>query len=178
MMQWLNEPPQWNDTGDTITVTAGAQTDFWRVTRHGFIADNGHFYYREVTGDFTVSVQFAAQYQVLYDQAGLMVRLNEKTWCKCGIEYVESVAFASAVVTRDFSDWSVAPLAAIPDAMWFKLQRIGSAIEVSYALDGVKYTMLREAYLTEAPALQIGVMCAAPKGNGFDVTFRDFKIES
>lgn len=176
-MQWLNEPQKWSDTDATITITAEAKTDFWRLTKHGFIADNGHLYYRDATGDFTASVQFSAQYETLYDQAGLMVRLDEKTWCKCGIEYVEGVAFASAVVTREYSDWSVSPLAKVPETAWFKLQRIGSAIEVSYSLDGDNFTMLREAYLTDAETLQVGVMCAAPKGDGFETTFRNFKIE-
>ena len=66
-MRWLNEPAKWSDVSDVITMTAEAQTDFWRVTRHDYIFDSGHFYYREVTGDFTVSVQFSAQYEALYD---------------------------------------------------------------------------------------------------------------
>ena len=175
-MQWLNEPSRWDDGDGVIRVTADGQTDFWRITRHGFIADNGHFYYQDVTGDFTVGVQFSARYSALYDQAGLMVRLDETTWCKCGIEYVEGVAHASAVVTRDFSDWSIVPLATVPQQVWFKLQRIGAAIEVSYSLDGAAFTMLRQAYFTDAETVQAGVMCAAPKGDGFDVTFRDYRV--
>ena len=45
-----------------------------------------------------------------YDQAGLMVRFNERVWLKCGVEFVDGVQHASAVVTREHSDWSVAPL--------------------------------------------------------------------
>ena len=86
------------------------------------------------------------------------------------------MAYASAVVTRDFSDWSILPLAAVPERVWFRLQRIGSAIEVSYALDGATYTMIRQAYLTEAGTVQVGVMCAAPKGDGFEVNFRDYGV--
>ena len=44
-MQWLNEPSRWDDGDGVIRVTADGQTDFWRITRHGFIADNGHFYF-------------------------------------------------------------------------------------------------------------------------------------
>jgi len=37
-MEWLNEPPSWHAQGDTLTVTAGPKTDFWRKTHYGFIS--------------------------------------------------------------------------------------------------------------------------------------------
>ena len=52
-MQWLNEPAVWKQDKDTLYVTSDAGTDFWRLTHCGEIHDNGHFYYRSVTGDFT-----------------------------------------------------------------------------------------------------------------------------
>ena len=116
------------------------------------------------------------QYATLYDQAGLMVRVDETTWIKCGIEYVDGVQHVSAVVTRDFSDWSVVPLPSNPEAIWLRLTRTGSAIEISYALDGSRYTLLRLAYLAEAEPLQIGVMCAAPQGEGFSGHVRASRV--
>ena len=56
------------------------------------------------------------------------------------------------------------------------LARRGPAVEVSYALDGTTYTMLRLAYLTTAEAIVVGPMCAAPDGDGFQVTFEGFTI--
>lgn len=177
-MRWLNEPSKWSDVAGVITMTAEAKTDFWRVTRHNYIFDNGHFYYREVTGDFTVSVQFAAAYNGLYDQAGLMLRLDETIWCKCGIEYTAPDKLLSVAVTREFSDWSTVPEPIAADALWFRIARIGAAIEVSYSLDGSLYAMLREAYFAPDATLQVGVMCAAPRGNGFEATFRDLTLQS
>ena len=173
-MHWYNEPKTWAATGDTITVTADRATDFWRKTHYGFIKDDGHFYYQERTGDFRCDVKVIGKYATLYDQAGLMVRVDETTWLKCGIEFVDGVQHVSAVVTRDFSDWSVVPLPSNPEALWLRLTRTGSAIEISYALDGSRYTLLRLAYLAEAERLQVGVMCAAPQGEGFPVTFEGF----
>lgn len=176
--QWYNEPPAWSVEGDKITITAGPKTDFWRRTRHDFVADNGNFYYREVSGNFTAEVKLSGQYESLYDQAGLMVRLNATTWMKCGIEYVESTRCASVVVTRDYSDWSLVPFGANPEPLWLRVTRIGSAIEVHYSLDGNDYTMLRQAYLTDVQTLQVGLMAASPQGDGFSATFEGFKVES
>lgn len=175
-MQWYNAPPEWSEDGDGITVKAAGDTDFWRLTKHGFIADNGHFYYQEVIGGFTAEVKITGDYAALYDQSGLMVRESELVWMKCGIEYLDGVQQASTVITRDFSDWSVLPLHQAPKFIWIRVQRTKETIEVFYSLDGESYTMLREAYLTETPALQVGIMTCAPKGDGFSTNFEGFKV--
>ncbi|MFS0515926.1 DUF1349 domain-containing protein [Nostoc sp. UIC 10607] len=175
-MKWYNEPSTWSEQAKFISVNAGAKTDFWQKTYYHFMRDNGNFYYQEVKGDFTVEVKIKGQYQVLYDQAGLMIRENEKTWLKCGIEYVEEVQNVSAVVTRDYSDWSVVPLSQPPVALWLRVQRRSETVEVQYSLNGENYQMLRLAYLTHAETVQVGLMCASPQGEGFSVVFEDFKI--
>ena len=86
--------------------------------------------------------------------------------------------YVSAVVTRDFSDWSVVALPGSPAALWLRVVRTGPAIEISYALDGSNYTMLRLTYLTEAERVQVGPMCAAPKGPGFPATFEQFSVQA
>ncbi|MBN1563512.1 MAG: DUF1349 domain-containing protein [Anaerolineae bacterium] len=177
-MQWLNEPTQWTHHADTITVTAEGQTDFWRITHDGGVRDSGHFYYQPVQGDFTAEVKFNAAYSALYDQAGLMLRLDETTWLKCGIELFNGVQHASVVVTREFSDWSIVPLPEAPPALWLRLKRHGASVEVAYSTDGTAYTMLRQTYLTPAETLLIGVMCCAPTGDGFTATFENLRVES
>lgn len=175
-MQWHNQPPAWTMQDGTLRVTAGPKTDFWRKTHYGFIRDNGHFYFQQVDGDFIAEVKVSGDYAALYDQAGLMLRVDENTWLKCGIEFVDGVQQASAVVTRDFSDWSVVPLASHPPAVWLRLRRKAEAVEVFYSLDGERYELLRMAYLTTAKTLQVGPTCAAPEGNGFPVVFEGFAI--
>jgi hypothetical protein len=119
-MHWFNEPPAWSAADDTLTVTAGAQTDLWRITHYGFIRDNAHGYLQPVSGDFTAEVQVSGQYAAQYDQAGLLVRLDERRWLKCGIEFVDGIQQISAVITREFSDWSVAPLPDNPPTIWMR----------------------------------------------------------
>ncbi len=175
-MEWYNEPPSWQDQDGIIQVTTGSKTDFWRKTHYGFIRDNGHFYFRPVAGNFVTEVKISGQYRDLYDQAGVMVRLDALHWLKCGIEYVGGVQQASVVVTRDYSDWSVVPLPQNPAAIWLRVSRHGDALEIHYSLDGQAYTMLRLAYLTLEERLQVGLMCCSPDGSGFDVTFQEWKL--
>lgn len=175
MMQWYNEPPSWYREGNLVQVKTAPQTDFWQKTHYGFIRDNGHFYYQQITGDFQAQVKITGQYFALYDQAGLMLRQDKKNWLKCGIELVEGVQQASVVVTRDYSDWSVVPLTNNPTSIWFCLKCQARTVEVSYSFDGEFYTILRLAYLAYAETSLLGIMCASPQGAGFNVTFEDFK---
>lgn len=176
MMEWYNEAPNWQIEGDIISITSGAKTDFWRETHYDFIRDNGHFFYQTIQGDFVVDVKVSGEYRDLYDRAGIMLRLDEANWLKCGIEFVEGVQQISAVVTRSYSDWSVVPLPGNPASIWIKVIRRGTAIEVKYSFDGEDYTMLRLAYLTLKVTVNAGLMCASPDGNGFYTKFENFKI--
>ncbi len=177
-MQWFNEPPQWSDQAGRIEVTSGPKSDFWRKTHYGFIRDNGHFYYQEVSGDFEVSVKITGAYNGLYDQAGLMLRVDEENWIKTGIEFFENLQHASAVVTRDFSDWSVTRLPSAPPSLWLRAARQNDAVNVYYSLDGIEFWLLRSAYLKPSETMMVGPMCASPDGEGFHATFEDFAIKS
>jgi regulation of enolase protein 1 (concanavalin A-like superfamily) len=174
-LEWLNEPPSWEVEDDVITMTAGPRTDFWRTTHYGFVRDNGHLYGRRMGGDFTAEVVVRAAYASQYDQAGLMLRVDAATWIKCGIEFVDGRHFASAVVTRDYSDWSVVPLTGDVSSLRLRVQREDSAVEVRYALGGDDLTLLRIAYFPDGDTL-VGPMCAAPDGEGFTATFEGFTV--
>lgn len=177
LTHWHNPPAEWNEKNGQIWVKTSLKTDFWRITHYDFIRDTGHFYYGNISGDFTATVRICGRYQELYDQGGLMLRIDDQYWMKCGIEYVESVQYASAVVTRERSDWSVAPLVGQPEALWMKVRRTGGTIEVQYSLDGEDYTMLRLADFPETETVAVGLMCASPEREGFEVTFDNFSVE-
>jgi regulation of enolase protein 1 (concanavalin A-like superfamily) len=105
-MKWMNEPASTKITDGKIIVRSRPKTDFWRKTFYGYITDNGHFFHLPVKGEFTLEARVAGEYAALYDQAGLMARLDAENWVKCGTELVDGKRHASVVFTRDFSDWS------------------------------------------------------------------------
>jgi uncharacterized protein len=105
-MKWMSEPEWSRVSGGQITVRSKSKTDFWRKTFYGYVTDNGHFFHLPVNGDFSFEARIGGNYHDLYDQAGLMVRLDAGNWMKCGTELVDGVRHASVVFTREFSDWS------------------------------------------------------------------------
>ena len=175
-MEWFNSPVNCSAEGDTLTVTTGPDSDFWRITHYGFIRDSGHFGFVTLSGDLAAEVRVRGAYRDLYDQAGLMIRIDERNWIKCGIELVDGVQQVSAVVTREFSDWSVRPLSTPPEELTLRLLRRGDTVEVHYALDAGPLMMLRLAYFPPQVPVQIGVMCASPQGSGFTTVFSGLQI--
>ena len=174
-MKWLNEPTSWSKENGIIRITSDPNTDFWRLTHCGEIHDNGHFYYKRVNGDFTAEVRLDGDYRDLYDQSGLMLRTDERCWLKCGVEYVEETWHVSAVVTRDWSDWSMIALPGT-DPVSIRIKRTGAACEIYYATGGSTFTMYRHAFLTETPSLDVGLMSASPTGKGFTAQFDHFVV--
>ncbi|SEJ71103.1 hypothetical protein SAMN05192553_10957 [Cyclobacterium xiamenense] len=169
--RWMNEPGSWSFEQNSLRLLTDGETDFWRVTEHDFIQDNGHFFFREVPGTFDVLLRFSGTYRDLYDQAGLMLRVNETNWIKAGIEWVDGLPKASVVVTRDFSDWSIRDLPETPANFWIRARRGRDHVELSYSTDALRFEMLRVAYFPPATFLQVGPMAASPKGRGFEVSF-------
>jgi regulation of enolase protein 1 (concanavalin A-like superfamily) len=176
-MQWLNPPAAVSVHAEALQVTTAAKSDFWCKTHYGFTRDNGHFFFREVTGDFTATLRWEGRYKDQYDQAGLMLRVDEENWIKTGIEFFDGVQHASAVVTREFSDWSVTALEDAPASFWLRVTRKAEAVEIFWSRDGAQYNLLRLAYLVPSAVTMVGPMCASPDGGGFHITFAAFEIQ-
>jgi regulation of enolase protein 1 (concanavalin A-like superfamily) len=176
-MEWLNAPPEWSEDRGVLTATTGDKTDFWRETHYGFIRDDGHFRYVAASGDFTAQVTFRGDYRELYDQAGLMLRLNERSWIKAGVEFVACRRMLSVVVTRDVSDWSTMPCPVDDEWLRLRLTRVGTAVHVHWAADAEspEFRMLRLAFFPDGPAM-IGPMCCSPQRAELVVDFRGFEL--
>jgi uncharacterized protein len=175
-MQWLNEPPEWSVQGDTVAMRSAPETDFWRVTAQDVVKENGHFYYERRTGDFQVDVRVGGESTGLWDQAGLMIRVNEAHWMKCSREFFDGRQHACVVVTHEFSDWSIVPLAVDPEWLWLRISRQGTTVAISYALDGKDYRLMRLAYLAPVEGVDVGLLCASPEGPGFVARYEGFVV--
>ena len=174
-MQWINEPAHWSAADGVLTVTADGGTDFWRTTHYGYVRDNGHVYGDAVAGDFELRMLVRGAYAQQFDQAGAMVRVDERHWLKTGIEFVDGRIRFSTVITLLYSSWTVADLPAGTGDLRLELARRGDAVEIRYGVDGDASDLAGVVYLPPGRALA-GAMCAAPEGSGFEVSFHDFVI--
>jgi regulation of enolase protein 1 (concanavalin A-like superfamily) len=176
-MSWLNPPANENYSEGVLRVRSRGKTDFWRKTYYGYINDNGHFMSLPVSGDFLFQARIDGNYGALYDQAGLMVRLDEKHWMKCGTELVENKRWASVVFTHDYSDWSTMEDLTQRGAVYWRVVRQKDSIEARCSIDGEKYITVRQGYFPAQQKVHVGVMACAPEGQGFDATFDQLVLD-
>ncbi|WP_027133757.1 DUF1349 domain-containing protein [Geminicoccus roseus] len=173
---WLNEPADWRVDGDTLRVVTGPKTDFWRETYYGFTRDSGHFFGERVEGDFTAEIRVRARYETLYDQAGLMVRVDEANWVKAGIELSDGHPLLSSVLTVGRSDWATGRFAGDPGDFRLRATVEKGVLRLQVSTDGRTWPLLRLAPFPVAGSCSVGPMCCTPERAGLEVEFSDFSI--
>ncbi|MGD0692574.1 MAG: DUF1349 domain-containing protein [Acidimicrobiales bacterium] len=175
-MDWFNEPSQWSEKDGQITVRADARTDFWRITDYGYVRDNGHIYGEAITTDFDFAVRVEADYADQYDQAGVAIRVDESHWLKTGVELYEGQLRFSTVITVDHSNWVIADLPEHFRTLNLHLTRRDDVVHIGYSVDDATPEMASVVYLEPGVSAFVGLLCAAPEGDGFDARFSDLAI--
>jgi regulation of enolase protein 1 (concanavalin A-like superfamily) len=173
---WLNPPPTAAEEGGHLVVTAAAASDFWRTTGYGFVHDDGHGLLRPFAAGTAVEVTFRLDLEQQFDQAGVLVRSDERHWVKAGVEVVDGVLQLGAVVTHDASDWSARP---VPDwqggAVTIRVSRDADALTVRARQDTGDWQFVRLAPWPPAPAAMAGPYCCAPSRGGLRVRFTGWR---
>ena len=178
-LTWQSPPQEWDVDGTHLKVVTGEKTDFWNRTFYGFTRKDGHLFYRDVKGDFSAEVTLHATFDTLYDQLGLMVRADDETWLKTGLEYSDDRAQMSAVLTRGgWSDWStsVASEDEVNAGVRIRLTRHKDVLRVQKQDRDSTWHLMRLGYLDLPASVQVGLMCCSPERAGFVAEFSDFRL--
>lgn len=174
--QWLNRPATSAVSEHSLTITTDPETDFWRETHYGFTRDTGHFLGIATADGFTATIRIQGEFRSLYDQAGLMVRIDEKRWVKTGVEFTDGQAFLSTVVTDGKSDWSVSqPFKELED-FYIRVTLSNGAMRIQASRDGSFWPLLRLAPFPVADTYQVGPTACTPERSGLVVRFSEFTI--
>jgi regulation of enolase protein 1 (concanavalin A-like superfamily) len=173
---WLNPPARVQTNGGQLVVTTRDSSDFWRTTAYGFVHDNGHALLAPLAVGEAVEVDFLADFTDLYDQAGVLVRVDEHTWIKAGLEFTDGALHLGAVVTHERSDWSMAP---VPDwrgrEVSIRISRDRDSVTVRARVEHGDWRMVRLAPLDGAASASAGPMCCSPTRAGMVVRFTGFR---
>lgn len=174
--KWLNEPGNWAITDGVLRVTTDNGSDFWRTTHYGFTRDSGHFFGSRQEGDFTASLCIEGEYADLYDQAGVMVRVDETTWIKAGIELSDGEACLGSVLTVGQSDWATSAYHGPASRLHLRVTVLKGVLRLQWSQDGVRWPLLRLCPFPQASSYLVGPMCCSPERHGLKVRFSDFRI--
>jgi uncharacterized protein len=171
---WLNRPTTFSVSDDDLCVTTEPNTDFWRKTHYGFVRDNGHFYAFESTDGFTAQVRVQAQFDHLYDQAGLMVRIDENRWVKTGIEFSDGYALLGSVLTNEASDWATGQYTGDPSDFWVRVTVQAGVLRIQASGDGNIWPLVRLCSFPKSEKYLVGPMCCTPERSGLKVRFTEW----
>lgn len=181
-LSWLNQSSlksfQLHSAG--LAVHPHGKTDFWRKTYYDPVilkSDGPALLYRipAACAQWSAETEFSLSPLNQFDQAGIMVFIDNSHWLKTGIEFVDGSPKMSCVVTNgNTSDWSTQP--------WDgeSLDRIGirvSYIRESYVVErkvGSKWEFIRITSLAHAPQsspVSAGLYCCSPTAEGGSATF-------
>lgn len=173
---WLNEPDRWTAEGDRLRIVSDKGTDFWRETHYGFHRDSGHFLGFPTGAAFTASLRVQGHFQALYDQAGIMVRIDAHHWVKAGIELSDGRAMLASVLTDGRSDWATAPYEHDAGDFWMRATVTDGVLRLQVSADGKYWPLMRLAPFPRASSYLVGPMACTPERAGLDVVFSAFHL--
>ncbi|WP_115577070.1 DUF1349 domain-containing protein [Xanthomonas campestris] len=174
---WLN-PPKVHRVlpGDVLDVVTDKGTDFWRETHYGFTRDSGHLLGIKAPSRFTCQLRIRGKFEQLYDQAGIMVRVNERQWVKAGIELSDGRAMLSSVLTDGTSDWATGPYEADASDFWMRATIDKGVLRLQVSRDGTYWPLVRLCPFPVADSYLVGPMTCTPEREGLRVQFSDWTL--
>jgi regulation of enolase protein 1 (concanavalin A-like superfamily) len=157
-------------------MTTDTGSDFWRNTHYGFIRDSGHFFGSRWEGDFTASLCIEGDYTDLYDQAGIMVRVDETAWVKAGIELSDGAPCLGSVLTVGQSDWATSVYHGTASPLYLRITVENGVLRIQWSQDGLRWPLLRLCPFPQASTYLVGPLACSPEGSGLKVRFSNFQI--
>ena len=175
-MQWQNEPPVWQAQGKTVTAQAATGTGSWFRVRGGRTVHVPHFYCEAITGSFRAQVKVIYHPDSQFDEAGLLVQLDDRSWLKFSIEAGQDVDQAKWVVAR--RNWLDRDYHPLPEshAYWLRVERQDTTFDLSLSSDGISYSVVHQAILTKCQKAEVGIIISSPMGSGFASRFEELEI--
>jgi regulation of enolase protein 1 (concanavalin A-like superfamily) len=174
---WTTPPADVRRDGAHLLVNASEGSDLWRTTSYGFVHDDGHGLLVDLADGRAAEVSFLLDYGATFDQAGVLVWSDEQTWTKAGVEISDGAPQVGAVVTREVSDWSVAPVPAwAGQEITVRASRTGDALTVRARAGDGPWVLVRVAPLDPSRSWRAGPYLCAPTRAGLQVRFTGFAL--
>jgi regulation of enolase protein 1 (concanavalin A-like superfamily) len=217
--EWIHNPLKWmadTNTGDqhhiigetegtggsfeisdkVMKIKPPAYKDFWARTYYSptlLKSDAcGYLFPIAAEEEATIKVDFSYTPVLQFDQAGLLLYIDEDHWVKCGIEFCDGRPRLSVVVCNVYSDWSTQPWSGFSARLKVHKVNQGSSLVVEAAEMGSEdYQFVRIAHISgptvttlsaggselSLPNWRVGPFAACPtKQKGCEATFQNFSV--
>lgn len=178
---WTGRPKELNEIGAKVIMRPNPGTDLF-CRGADSIVDNACFYWHKFDGDFNVLVKVKGQFKNSYEKAGIMLRQDEKNWVLSGLEYYGGRLCLCSYITRNITDWSLAPLAdekaAMENGLWIAIKRQEGRIACFYSTDLNDWIQTRMGPFEAEDTLKVGIAATCPGTESYKVVFERFGIQA
>ena len=123
-----------------------------------------------------MQLRVQGQFKELYDQAGIMVRVDETHWMKAGIELSDGRAMLSSVVTNGQSDWATNPYEGNPENFWIRATVKEGVLRLQVSSDSNTWALMRLCPFPVSSSYTVGPMICSPERGGLKVSFSDWQL--
>ncbi|KAB1125551.1 DUF1349 domain-containing protein [Micromonospora sp. AMSO12t] len=175
--EWWNEPVRVeNGPAGELLVQPAEGSDLWRHTSYGFVHDDAPALLAPLPAGEAMEVTFVLDYGEQFDQAGVLVRVDDRNWVKAGVEVSDGEPQVGAVVTREVSDWSVSGVPRWAGReVTVRVSRDGDALTVRARADDEPWRLVRLAPLAPDAVATAGPYCCSPTRAGLRIRFTGWR---
>ena len=177
--EWLNEPEEVYFGENGMKVRALPDTDFWVNAKHKFAKDNGHFFFRRLQGNFSMTAKWRFYRPEAFEQCGLMVRIDKNNWLKLSLmpQNQEDNRIATISATSGCPDWAVHEIEMPHEEIWYKLRRVNGEYFLYYSLNGRSFNLLRRCTLLyDMDEVKAGAYICSPQRDDFEAVLESIDI--
>ncbi len=169
----INEATAEAIEGDSLTLRAGARTDWFRDPAGHAVVHNAPALVMPVTGTWMLSARISAAHEATFDAAVLAVYIDEHTWAKLCLELSPQgeVTVVSVVTRGESDDCNSVPIQGTET--WLRISCLGRAFAFHHSTDGTTWSMVRYFTLGDHGEVEIGFLSQSPVGEGCVATFKD-----
>lgn len=172
---WQNSPVAWAHTADTLSITAGAQTDLFIDPMGGAAKHDSPLLTFVPHPTFTLAAHVTVDFAATYDAGVLLVYADALHWGKFCFELSPhgEPTIVSVVTNGVSDDCNSVPLAR--NDIYMRVTRLGQAFAFHYSEDGRFWRLVRYFSLHQAGNVVAGFSSQSPTGAGCQASFAEIR---
>lgn len=171
-LRWQGEPQSWDWADDTLTITAGKQTDWFIDPDTGQVTHTASALLMTVDEPCMLMAHVTAEHQATYDAGVLAIYQSNQVWAKLCLELSpQGKAMIVSVITRGVSDDSNA-ITLDTNAAFLRVAKLDKAYAFHYSVDGEYSHLIRYFSLGESENVQLGFLAQSPMGESCKAYFQ------
>jgi uncharacterized protein len=177
-LSWDKTPLGFKTTANSITVTAGKETDLYCFVDGNYYVNTAPKILFTPDSNFMFSARIRPAFKSMYDGGAILVYSDDANWAKLLFEMHEDGTFGlgSSFVNDKRGDDNYHITVPVPD-VYVKFARSGDIFNFYHSQDGKTWKLLRTFPYRKFENLRIGFYAQSPKGEKCTVEFSDIRYQ-